>query len=548
MAFHKATKYASFLRLALFGPSGAGKTYTALRIARGMELKAALIDTEYGSASKYGDRFDFETDTMEEDQSIAALIAKMEEAKQGGFQVLIIDSGTHSWKELLEEVDQLAKAKYGGNTWSAWSEGTPKQKALINAILSYPGHVIVTFRSKTEWVAETNSRGKTEPRRIGLAPEAGKGIEYEFDMLMEVSLEHIGRISKDRTGKFQDKIIPKPDEKFGHALLAWLRDAPINPVEILYQKLKKLAEENREKLSEVQLGWIEGVLAGRNEAHLQKAIDRVTGFLAGNGNGANGSNGNGKAPEGGETKAPAAGAPPAAPAQPVPAQPQAEAPAAGIPGPLTAHPELAEREGGPTGTPDEPEPPAPAPKNGNGKAGGNGKGKPLSEARRKALADLNETAAHALITDEERQTIQGQVAECASDMMLAVLAERWGKTLAERQGWTGGDAPAGDPPPAEGEPAGPGMSAEEAAALGRQWAEEGGKPATATEEQLRTVRKFSEAVRKEADALRKDLPDDGEPEYDSTAIAEMAAEERGAAKDGAPVPAGATDDGELDLF
>ena len=51
MKFTKATKAQSKLRAAIFGPSGAGKTYTSLRIAKGMGGNVAVVDTERGSAS-----------------------------------------------------------------------------------------------------------------------------------------------------------------------------------------------------------------------------------------------------------------------------------------------------------------------------------------------------------------------------------------------------------------------------------------------------------------------------------------------------------------
>lgn len=60
MAFVKAQKYESKLRLAITGPSGAGKTYTALSIAKHLPGPIALVDTEHGSASKYADLFDFD--------------------------------------------------------------------------------------------------------------------------------------------------------------------------------------------------------------------------------------------------------------------------------------------------------------------------------------------------------------------------------------------------------------------------------------------------------------------------------------------------------
>ena len=131
---------------------------------------------------------------------------------------------THAWLELLQEVERIAKTKFGGNSWSAWSEGTPKQMSLINALLDFKGHIIVTMRTETNWTTTTNDKGKVVPVRVGEAPKQGKGIEYEFDMLMQISPEHDALVIKDRTGKFQDECITKPDEEFGKELMNWLND------------------------------------------------------------------------------------------------------------------------------------------------------------------------------------------------------------------------------------------------------------------------------------------------------------------------------------
>jgi hypothetical protein len=219
--FKRATKSSARLRAALFGPSGAGKTFTALRIAAGLGGAIALIDTERGSASKYADRFGFDVLDLEH-AAVASYEGAIAAAARARYPVLVVDSLSHGWQELLQEVDRLAAAKYRGNTWSAWSEGTPKQRALVDAILGYPGHVIATMRSKTEWSVEANGKGKQTPVRVGLAPEQGKGIEYEFDLLLELSPDHVGHVIKDRTGKFQDVLLEKPGEDFGRALAAWL--------------------------------------------------------------------------------------------------------------------------------------------------------------------------------------------------------------------------------------------------------------------------------------------------------------------------------------
>jgi hypothetical protein len=220
--FKKATKAAAKLRAAFFGPSGAGKTFSALRVAAGLGGPVAVIDTERGSASKYSDRFDFDVMDLD-DHSIEGYVSAIEMAADGDYRVLVIDSLSHGWQALTSEVEKLAKAKYRGNTWSAWSEGTPLQRRLVNAILGFPGHIIATMRSKTEWTTVDNN-GKKTPQRVGLAPEQGKGIEYEFDLLVEISVEHIAQVIKDRTGKFQDKLIDKPGEQFGRDMAAWLAD------------------------------------------------------------------------------------------------------------------------------------------------------------------------------------------------------------------------------------------------------------------------------------------------------------------------------------
>lgn len=226
--FKKATKAQAKLRAAIFGPSGAGKTFTSLRVATGLGGRVAVIDTERGSASKYADRFEF--DVLElEDQSIAGYCQAIADAGKAGYQVLVIDSLSHGWQTLLEEVELLAKAKYRGNTWSAWSEGTPLQRKLVQAILAFPGHVIGTMRSKTEWTTVDNN-GKKTPQRVGLAPEQGKGVEYEFDLLVEISTDHVANVIKDRTGKFQDKLLDKPGEDFGRQLASWLEDGTPAPV------------------------------------------------------------------------------------------------------------------------------------------------------------------------------------------------------------------------------------------------------------------------------------------------------------------------------
>jgi len=67
--FQKATRKRVWLKLAITGPPGSGKTKSALRLATGLASryeggKVCLLDTENESASLYADEFDFATSVI----------------------------------------------------------------------------------------------------------------------------------------------------------------------------------------------------------------------------------------------------------------------------------------------------------------------------------------------------------------------------------------------------------------------------------------------------------------------------------------------------
>ena len=60
MAFRKAQRKQAKLRLAITGPAGSGKTYSALLLAFGLGGKIAMIDTENGSGDLYAPLGDYD--------------------------------------------------------------------------------------------------------------------------------------------------------------------------------------------------------------------------------------------------------------------------------------------------------------------------------------------------------------------------------------------------------------------------------------------------------------------------------------------------------
>jgi len=224
--FTPATKEEAKARIALTGPSGSGKTYTSLTLGTALGSNVAVIDTERGSASKYADEFTFSKLNMQTFEP-AALIEALAAAAAAGFDVVIVDSLTHFWSGtggMLEQVDAAARRGYGGNSFGGWKEARPLERRMIDALVSYPGHVIVTMRSKTDYVIEENERGRKVPRKVGLKPEQREGIEYEFDIVGDLDLENTLVVTKSRAKAIAGRVVQRPGPGFAEEIAAWLGD------------------------------------------------------------------------------------------------------------------------------------------------------------------------------------------------------------------------------------------------------------------------------------------------------------------------------------
>jgi hypothetical protein len=230
ITFTRATKKALKARIALEGPSGSGKTWTALVTARalvGPTGRIALLDTERRSASLYADQFEFDTAPIEDNYHPQRLIDAIAAAGAAGYDALIIDSWSHFWMGaggMLEEVDKAAKRSGGGNTFAGWKELRPLERKMVDAILAFPGHVITTLRTKSEWVVEENERGKKVPKKIGLKAEQREGLEFEFTVVGAMDAENTLVVSKSRCPALSGAVVSRPDDTFGRTLLDWLDD------------------------------------------------------------------------------------------------------------------------------------------------------------------------------------------------------------------------------------------------------------------------------------------------------------------------------------
>lgn len=222
----KAQRRAAKIRLGLASPSGGGKTYSALLIAKGLTVswdKVAIIDTENGSADLYSHLGDFNVLQLTAPYHPEKYIDAIRECEQAGMEVIIIDSITHEWSGVggCLELQQIATERQRiKNTYTAWKEVTPRHQKFIDAILQSNCHIITTVRSKTDYL-QVDHEGKKSIQKVGMAQVTRDGFEYELTVSLELDVNHYAVTSKDRTCLFEGKPSFIPSEKTGEMLKEW---------------------------------------------------------------------------------------------------------------------------------------------------------------------------------------------------------------------------------------------------------------------------------------------------------------------------------------
>lgn len=235
--FRKASRQGRKARISIQGPSGSGKTTTALRLARGLapEGRVAVIDAENGRSEMESDRIvgGFDVSVLVR-ATAEAFIEAMHAAARAGYEVIILDSISAEWEQILAEKDrQPEKEKFTG-----WGKLTPKHDAFLSAISNYPGHVIVTVRSKVKYVlqqVEKKGRLVNEPVKLGMEPIARSGTEYEFDLAFELDHASTCWLNKRPRGAFgftADDSWREPGEELGAQIAAGLGQAPERAAEV----------------------------------------------------------------------------------------------------------------------------------------------------------------------------------------------------------------------------------------------------------------------------------------------------------------------------
>ena len=167
--FRPAVRENINLLLGLAAPSGAGKTLSAMKIAKGIcgDKPFAMIDTEARRGLHYADMFRFDHAEIKSPFRPDAYTEAIAAAEAAGYGAIITDSMSHEhegeggvldWQE--EELSELVKrAKERGDSrkeWelieaykrSAWIKPKAAHKRMVQKLLQCRSHLIVCLRAE----------------------------------------------------------------------------------------------------------------------------------------------------------------------------------------------------------------------------------------------------------------------------------------------------------------------------------------------------------------------------------------------------------------
>ena len=238
----KAEKRKLALKILLSGASGSGKTYSALRLATGIINKTGgeiyLINTEGDRGEMYGNKFNYNIIDLPEPRSPENYMEAIQYCVDNGASVIIIDSLSHEWNYLNEQVNNMP-----GNSFNNWGKQKPRHRKLVDFIVETKVHLIATGRGKDEYVMENDEKTKkTQLKKVGVGVQQEKDTEYEYMVTFNIAQDtNVATAMKDNSGLFTNKY-DVLTEKDGEALYDWANGGE-ERIPTLEEKLRPLQKQ-----------------------------------------------------------------------------------------------------------------------------------------------------------------------------------------------------------------------------------------------------------------------------------------------------------------
>ncbi len=195
--FRRAVREKVPLIIGLSGGTGSGKTFSAMRMAKGMASGKpfCVIDTENGRASHYADQFTFDVLDLRSPFSPERYSEAIAAADKAGYPVIVVDSMSHVWAGdggVLDwqehELERMAGQDYQRREackMAAWIKPKMSHKHMMQTLLQVKAHIILCFRAE-EKIEMAKVNGKLEVRKKeslvgkdGWIPICEKSVPFE---------------------------------------------------------------------------------------------------------------------------------------------------------------------------------------------------------------------------------------------------------------------------------------------------------------------------------------------------------------------------------
>ena len=242
MQLQTAQRKRAKIKMGLQGPSGSGKTMGALLTAFGLcgdWNRVAIVDTENHSAELYAHLGTYNVLALNGPYTPEKYIQAIELCEKAGMEVIIIDSVTHEWENLLEYHSSLQ-----GNSFTNWNKITTRHNYFVQKILQSPCHIISTVRTKQDYVLQEKN-GKMIPEKVGLKSVQRDGLDYEMTLVFDIDMKNHATASKDRTGLFFGKPEHKLTVETGKLIKDWCNsgeDITVDDISLRINDCKSIQE------------------------------------------------------------------------------------------------------------------------------------------------------------------------------------------------------------------------------------------------------------------------------------------------------------------
>jgi hypothetical protein len=314
------------LLIGIMSPSGGGKTYSALRLATGIQSVVGGdiygIDTENGRMLDYAPApgeplkpglFKFRHIPFAPPFGSLDYLAAITHCVSKGAKVVIVDSMTHEHigqGGYLETAEAVVDRIAGPNaTWKdrekvqmlGWAHAGPLRQKMIEGIKQLSGTFIFCFRAKEKTKPIRKAGGGVEVVDMGFMPIAGEEWVYEMkiNMMLEPRSDGVPTWRSDHVGERMMMKLPEQwrgifadgkaqlSEDIGRQLAEWAtgntskataRAEGSDPLEDRVTALvNKLKEEPTRDAVEKRMKKAETLIAELETAGRGRSIDRIEG-------------------------------------------------------------------------------------------------------------------------------------------------------------------------------------------------------------------------------------------------------------------------------